>query len=158
MSDPDSNGATGHTNAHIGSAADFVTAQALQLACQRVGFHGRPAAATADAAIEALPADVAEKATKEMRGFFDAAGDRERAAWSDKKLREIQTLELGHLVLRHLVRETPRDELVATAREVGAADDLTHAFIDGLLNSAMPTVAELRVAHPELAPADADRR
>lgn len=137
-------------------AADalMLGAHVLQRACEDAGFDWRESDMTIDEAINALPVDIAENTVNIMHRLFATAGDRENANWTDTKLREIQTLRRGYRRLQHLVSATPRDELMAKSRSFGVADDVTEDFIDGLLGSTVPTVAELQTA--DLPVADPD--
>jgi hypothetical protein len=124
-----------------------LAAEVLQRATEDAGFSWRDSDMTIDEAINALPVDLADNAVNLMHRLFETSGDRENAAWTSAKLREIQALKRGYRTLHQLVTTTPRDELMAKSRSFGVPDDVTEDFLEGLLNSPVPTVAELQAAN-----------
>jgi hypothetical protein len=71
------------------SAAAFAT-RVLERACDIAGVDCRNNAMTADDAIAALPADLAEATVRVMHRTYADAGDTHNAAWAETKLDEIR--------------------------------------------------------------------
>ena len=121
-------------------------AHVLQHATLEAGFSWRDSDMTMDEAINALPVDIADDTVNLMHRLFAGARDDENARWTEAKLREIKLLKRGYRRLHELVTSTPRDALLERSHRVGDPGYLSEDFIEGVLNSVIPTVAELQNA------------